>query len=293
MADALHDWIPSVIQSVEPFLSTEMDMGTRWSAEIGSQLDETSFGIICVTPENVTAPWLNFEAGALGKSIKGAQTHVVPLLLGFRSSSDLQPPLGQFQAALAHEADVRRVIRTINGLAEPPLSETRLKESFVRWWPDLDQRLKAIEDSSDTPTATRDAGDKLDELLSLNRQMMVTLQERTASYLTSSLDRAISPIRDRPPRSAMWPSIVVLPPDTQRQMLDAMLNGIMTGYGIGPKAVIVKEVLPERVLLEVVDRELSPVDINNVVDIVSRILGQTVGVDVVPRLPTEVSGEDV
>jgi hypothetical protein len=178
MADALRDWLPSVIQSVEPFLSTEIDKGTRWSAEIGVQLDETSFGIICVTPENVSAPWLNFEAGALSKSIQGAQTHVVPLLLGFRTPTDLEPPLGQFQAALANQADMRRVIETINGFATPVLPEARLSVYFDRWWPDLENRLRAIEESADTPTATRSIGDKLDELLLVARQMMTRLDTR-------------------------------------------------------------------------------------------------------------------
>jgi hypothetical protein len=282
MADALHDWIPSVIQSVEPFLSTEMDMGTRWSAEIGSQLDETSFGIICVTPENVTAPWLNFEAGALSKSIPGAQAHVVPLLLGFRSPSDLEPPLGQFQAALATEADVRRVIGTINGLATPVLSESRFGVAFDRWWPDLDHRLKAIEDSADTPTAVRDAGDKLDELLSLTRQMMGT-------QIDAEIDAA--------ERLSGAPS---------KRVFDQALAGVLRMHGLGRQTI---EVGPlshshDRVFLVVKDRDISASTVTEVRKELSVTLGAMLGhhvkvielhrreSTVMPRRTEEPSGED-
>jgi hypothetical protein len=39
-------------QSLEP--------GVRWSEKLAEQLMETDFGIICVTKDNASSPWLNF-----------------------------------------------------------------------------------------------------------------------------------------------------------------------------------------------------------------------------------------
>ncbi len=40
-----------------------------WSAEIVQELNEAHFGIICVTPGNRRREWLDFEAGAISKSV--------------------------------------------------------------------------------------------------------------------------------------------------------------------------------------------------------------------------------
>jgi hypothetical protein len=66
VASALRDWLPLVINSVEPFMSSrDISAGARWQVEIARQLDTTDFGIVCVTRENQASKWLNFEAGAL------------------------------------------------------------------------------------------------------------------------------------------------------------------------------------------------------------------------------------
>ena len=50
----------------------DIDKGTRSIPAISKTLEETQFGIICLTPENLNAPWL-FEAGALSKSQEDAR----------------------------------------------------------------------------------------------------------------------------------------------------------------------------------------------------------------------------
>ena len=68
VGEALRDWLPLVIQSIRPFLSsTDIRAGQSWFNEISDHLKETNFGICCVTPANQSEPWLNFEAGAIAK----------------------------------------------------------------------------------------------------------------------------------------------------------------------------------------------------------------------------------
>src|SRR5688572_24049156 len=70
IAEALRGWVPRVLQSVHPWMSGEdIYAGARWLAEIQAQLSQTGVGIICVTPENQHSPWLNFEGGALSKTL--------------------------------------------------------------------------------------------------------------------------------------------------------------------------------------------------------------------------------
>ncbi|MGZ4829279.1 MAG: toll/interleukin-1 receptor domain-containing protein [Candidatus Angelobacter sp.] len=98
IAEAIYCWLPQVIQSITPWMSTEdISAGTRWSAAIAGELETAHFGIICVTPDNVNAPWLQFEAGALSKTL--ANAFVCPYIFGLHPS-ELKGPLAQFQAVL-------------------------------------------------------------------------------------------------------------------------------------------------------------------------------------------------
>ena len=66
IAQLFRDWLPTVIQAIEPFVSSEdIEKGARWNTDIAQELKESSFGLICVTKDNLNSQWLNFEAGAL------------------------------------------------------------------------------------------------------------------------------------------------------------------------------------------------------------------------------------
>ena len=70
IANILREWMPCVIQSIKPYVSSkDIDKGARWSTDIAKELEDSYFGIICVTKSNINAPWINFEAGALSKAV--------------------------------------------------------------------------------------------------------------------------------------------------------------------------------------------------------------------------------
>src|SRR5947208_7189195 len=69
--------------------------GERWSGEVAQQLEAADVGIVCVTRDNQSAPWLNFEAGALAKKLESSR--VIPLPINLKPS-EVQQPLGQCQA---------------------------------------------------------------------------------------------------------------------------------------------------------------------------------------------------
>jgi hypothetical protein len=115
LAKALREWFPLVLHFVEPWLSqSDIKVGDRWSIEIAKELENCNFGVICITKENVAAPWILFEAGALAKSMQDGR--VIPLLLDL-DLKELSGPLAQFQAKKADVAgikDLERFRRCLN-----------------------------------------------------------------------------------------------------------------------------------------------------------------------------------
>lgn len=184
VANILHGWLPSVIQGVESWVSTkDLDKGVRWGAELTEELENTSFGIICVTKDNVAAPWLNFEAGALSKQVVGAKSdgRVIPFLFGLEPSDITGSPLSDFQQAIYHEKYDRKkevfdLLRSINSVSVVPLSEEKLRAAFEKWWVDLSTALAELEHASsennaDDETKSSSVTDTaIEEILRLSRE---------------------------------------------------------------------------------------------------------------------------
>ena len=170
VAEALRDWLPNVIQSVTPLMSaSDIDKGSRWSNELAIHLDDAQFGLICLTQENLGAPWLLFEAGALSKSIENSR--VVPYLYRV-TQAQIEGPLAQFQTALATRDSTLDVIKSINGASgENGLEATRLEKAFETWWPNLENTLNSIPEPAGEAPPSRSNSDILEEVLHLCRQM--------------------------------------------------------------------------------------------------------------------------
>jgi hypothetical protein len=171
LALAVRSWLPEVIQLAEPWVSSlDIGKGQRWSVEVSQQLDRSSQGILCVTADNQDKPWLNFEAGALAKSLNGSS--VRPLLLDV-SPSEVRGPLAQFQATRATDADdMLRLVASINELCPRPLSDDRLRRSFDRTWESFANQVNVIvsvDPQSRPPLRTVD--DMVAEALEILREL--------------------------------------------------------------------------------------------------------------------------
>jgi hypothetical protein len=171
VAQALKDWLPLVINAVEPWLSAEMDKGSRWDDEISTRLEKTKVGIICLTPENLEAKWIHFEAGALSKT---KEARACTLLVDIKNPGDIEFPLAKFQATKPEKEEMRGLVRTINKLVgecgEKSLTEEHLNEAFTTYWPRLETQLKtAIQLSVTTRKIERSSQAMLQEILQLVR----------------------------------------------------------------------------------------------------------------------------
>ncbi|RUO27877.1 hypothetical protein CWE12_13145 [Aliidiomarina sedimenti] len=171
-AEVLRDWLPSVIQAVTPYYTPkDIDKGQRWSNDIAGKLNVSHFGVILVTRENLNAPWILFEAGALSKNV--GFSHVCPILLDLKPT-DLSGPLVQFQATAFSKDEMKTLIAAINdALGDNRINEKNLDNIFEKWWPDLEQAVEKIilEDySKDETEEIRSDRDLLEEVLRLVRK---------------------------------------------------------------------------------------------------------------------------
>ncbi len=168
IAEVMKKWLPYFVQAVKPWMSSsDIDKGTRWSADIASKLAECTMGIICLTPENTEAPWIMFEAGALSKTLDIA--HVCPLLFEIEPS-DLKGPLVQFQTTKLLEEDFKKLIHTINKCLKDKISDAQIEESFQAWWPKVESELKNLSQSKKEVLPKRKDREILEEILEIVRQ---------------------------------------------------------------------------------------------------------------------------
>ena len=143
-AEIFGDWLGQVIQAIDPWISSDILKGARWSEEIADKLEEAKVGIICLTKENLNENWILFEAGALSKT---KDAHVCTFLLDLKPT-DIKQPLALFQHTEFEKEDVRKLTHTINQAVEDAgersLDVKRLDTIFNRFWPDLEEKLKEI-----------------------------------------------------------------------------------------------------------------------------------------------------
>ena len=177
MAGLLKDYLPLFVRNIDIFVSEDITKGKRWHSEIASALDSTKFGILCLTPENLSSEWIHFEAGALSKTIDES-THVCPLLLDVKKS-ELQEPLASFHATLFDEKEFKELVNDLAKACGDSLEEGQVTTLMEALWPkingyinDLKVELAEARQKSGEPEATKP---KIDPLL---EEVVVRLREQ-------------------------------------------------------------------------------------------------------------------
>lgn len=173
IALTLRTWLDEFFHGVTFFVS-EQDIagGASWLNVINQELAKASFGILCLTPGNLTSPWLLFEAGALSNAFD--RSKVAPFLTGLKKS-DIKPPLGQFQSMLADEAGTLKLVQSINDSMPTQMTPEKIKRLFKKFWPDLKTELDAIPNDVDQSSVqpSRDLRDIVEEILGLVRNQNI------------------------------------------------------------------------------------------------------------------------
>ena len=173
VATALAALLTHMFDNVVPFVSADdIEAGTPSIAEIHAQLAGTSFGILIVSQRNQTEPWLNFEAGSLAKTIPDdVDARVVPLLIDFSSTAQLQGPIANLQAVLATEDGVKRLMSQLGTAlkVDPAVVSSRWQAGWDRFSTALEQARSEMASGGEDAPPERSVEDMLAELLQLSR----------------------------------------------------------------------------------------------------------------------------
>jgi hypothetical protein len=171
IAEFLSEWLEQVLQAVDTWMSSEIDKGKRWSAEISSKLEESKVCIICLTQDNLDSPWIHFEAGAISKT---SDAFVCTFLFDITPTT-VKQPLSQFQATKFEKADVLKLVKSINSklseIGEKSLKEVNLENIFSIFWPKLEEKLKGVSKTVNAKNVIRSDRELIEESLELLRSI--------------------------------------------------------------------------------------------------------------------------
>ena len=190
LANALKEWVPLIVQNAEPWVSDkDISAGDRWAQAVAGELETSNFGILCITPENLSSEWILFEAGALSKAMQDAK--VIPLLFGLELS-DLSGPLSQFQALKVDEQGMLNTLKAINEVSDAKTDEGTIEQLVPALWPKLQEKLDQIPDKEESEKHMRPQTEILEDLVSQVR----SLSARMRDFDPEMMERVIRP-RDR------------------------------------------------------------------------------------------------
>jgi len=149
--------------AVQVFVSDHISPGEAWAQRLGTELERSEYGILCLTQDNFQAPWLLFEAGAIAK--KFGTSRIVPYLIEALPLAAERSPLAQFQHVRADRDGTHRLVEAINNIRETPKPMDRLERSFAKWWPDLEQTLNSLQTSKGAQPVDRSDRELLEAIL--------------------------------------------------------------------------------------------------------------------------------
>lgn len=190
IAEELRDWLPRIIQKLEPFVSSEdIEKGARWASDLTKRLEDINYGIVCLTQDNKEAAWIQFEAGALSKA--SSVSKVTPVLFDLNPSSLSGNPLVQFQSVGFNKKEMYQLLASINDLGLPPkLTDRVLRETFDLNWPTLEEKIRhhlgSHPSTSNHRAKTKEPGQVTLEEISANSREMLrqikALEDRLAEF---------------------------------------------------------------------------------------------------------------
>ncbi|MDE7162827.1 MAG: toll/interleukin-1 receptor domain-containing protein [Clostridia bacterium] len=198
----IKDWIEQCIQSIEAFVSDEdIEKGENWSARLTNELSNTNYGIVCLTSDNISAPWIHFEAGALSKLVDSRVSTIAVDI----QYSEIKGPLSSFQNTKLEKEDMFSLLKSINNSIEKSgeknLSDEKLKNSFDAFWQTFNIKLKKLFDDHKKEPVKKQTSkmqiqqESFDELLQLMRNQNAIITDPSRLLPIEYIDYIVNQIR--------------------------------------------------------------------------------------------------
>jgi hypothetical protein len=164
LAETIKDWLPQVINNSDPFVSSEsIKKGDRWLQIIFETLEESNFGLVCLTKENLDSTWLMFESGAIAKNLSDSKVSCI--LFDGLNQGDVSRPLSFFQNTNFEKEDFKKLINSINdSLGDLGIQEKILNRAFEKWWPDLEEKVNEITNNYTPSPPKRNTSNLMEEI---------------------------------------------------------------------------------------------------------------------------------
>jgi hypothetical protein len=192
LASIFCDWLQTLPLRVDPFFSADdIEGGQRSMRVLDKTLESSVFGLLFLTPENLTSEWIHFEAGAIAKTVDSAR--VVPLLFGV-NISQVQGPLSNFQARKFTREELLKLCKEINGQCENAVQERGLEQAFERGWPELEAAVqREIAKLGGAASTHKVKSSPVEEVLSLCRAISVRLERVEAALPAQRPEGTVCP----------------------------------------------------------------------------------------------------
>src|SRR5262245_4405337 len=131
--------LPTIVPGIRVFYSPKIDPGAIWPYVIPAAIRKSHVAILCITHENLSSPWLHFEAGAFWQRPAAADV-VCPLLLDV-SSKELPGTLQLFESRSFNKRGFKELCQFLGRKARIP--SNRVGDNFKMVWPGLEGDVPA------------------------------------------------------------------------------------------------------------------------------------------------------
>ena len=153
IASACKDFLEEIFGENSTFVSfRDIPMGANWAKKLSEELEKDNCGIIFLTPENIEAPWLFFEAGALSAK---KDANVVPVFFGVERNNFQDNPLFLQQSVVMTRSkllnvktnkkeDLHIILKMVNDKLGKPISKKAMNKKLNNKWEAFRKTLNNI-----------------------------------------------------------------------------------------------------------------------------------------------------